>query len=115
LQLSRKQIESIFFGAVILLVFIDHFQILLPINSKIRIDFYFTQMAFCQVLFALCIDQLIKNKVSMFFLWYCLGELFNEVVFNGDSDYIEIITGFIALLYIIIFCKNDRRAKQSIK
>jgi len=113
--LSKEQIKAVFAVGVGLLLYVDLFQNFMPFGSEDRIDFYFTQMAFCQVLFALCLDQLIKNKVSMFFLWYCLGELFNEVFFNGSLNYIEIITGFIALLYIIIFCKNDRGAKQSIK
>lgn len=95
------------FGAAVMLTLaVDLFQNSMPFGSQERIDFYFTQKAYCEAIFALCLNYFIKNKLSMFWLWYCVGELINEVFFNGSLSYIELITGVIALFYVVFFIKK---------
>lgn len=92
-------------------VAVQLFQNVFPFGSEDRINFYFSQMAYTQVLFAFCFYKLMDSEITFFWLWYVVGELINEVFFTGTLSYIEIIIGVIALLYYF-FKKWKKKLKK---
>lgn len=74
----------------------------LVMGSIERINFYFIGMALSGFLFSLVIFLAFKNIATSFYLFMCVGTLFNEVVYAGNVDYIEIILGLVGVLYILI-------------
>ena len=74
------------------------------------VNFYFSQMAFVQLLFAYSLFRLMKSWITFFWVFYVVGELINEVFFKGSLSYIEIIMGATSLFYY--YYKHGRKGNR---
>lgn len=88
----------------------QYLQNLLEFGSDERVNFYFSQMAYVNVLLAYAINSIVNTKITHIFLGYVVGDMINEVVFKGDLSYIEIIIGALALIYY--FYKRWKTTKK---
>ena len=79
-----------------------HGQNLLEFGSDLRINFYFIGMAVVNSLIAFILFKAFKNVATSFYLFMCLGEVFNQAFFQGDYSYIEIVGGGVGIIYILI-------------
>tara|TARA_R110000782_G_C14532822_1_gene382660 strand:+ start:106 stop:435 length:330 start_codon:yes stop_codon:yes gene_type:complete len=108
--LKQKEIKIIVTTAVMLFVSVQLLQNFMPFGSEERVNFYFSQMAFVQLLFAYSLFRLMKSWITFFWVFYVVGELINEVFFKGSLSYIEIIMGATSLFYY--YYKHGRKRNR---
>ena len=77
-------------------------QNLLVFGSDLRVSFYFIGMALVQAIVSFILFKLIKNIATSYYLFMCVGELFNQSVFEGEYSYIEITFGLCGIAYVLI-------------
>ena len=87
---------------VVLYLTVYYGQNVFEFGSDIRIDFYFIGMSVVHAVFAYILFKAFKNTATSFYLFMCAGELFSLIVFNGEYNYIEVVFGFLGLVYILI-------------
>lgn len=112
-MLKKDKVITIITTAIVLFIAVQYIQNIFEFGSEERKDFYFVQIAYVNVLFAYCFYLLLNAKIVLFWLWYSIGELINEIFFNGSLSHIETMVGFISLLYYLDrYGKTDSRPNR---
>jgi hypothetical protein len=105
-------LKKLSFLAVILYLIVLYGQNLLEFGSDLRIDFYFIGMSIVTSLFAFILFKAFKNIATSYYLFMCIGEVFNQSIYNGEYSYIEIGFGIAGLVYILFEDKIKRVFKK---
>ena len=95
-------LKKLIYTTVILYLFVLYGQNLFEFGSEFRIEFYFIGMALVNALFAFIIYKGFKNLATSFYLFLCIGELFNQIFFKDEFTYIEIIFGCGGFIFILL-------------
>jgi hypothetical protein len=94
-------LKGLTYTSVVLYLTVLYGQNAFEFGSDLRANFYFIGMAVVQSLIALILFKSFKNIATSYFLFMCIGEVFNQVLYNGDLSYIEIAFGLVGLIYIL--------------
>lgn len=95
-------LKKITYIGVILYLIVLYGQNLLAFGSDLRINLYFIGMSIVNSLIAYALFKAIRNMATSFYFFLTIGHLFNEVFFQGIYSYIELMSGVIGIIYILI-------------
>lgn len=91
--------------SVILYLIIFYGQNLFEFGSDIRIGFYFIGMSLVQTLIGFILFKSFKNLITSYYLFMCIGDLFNQSFYMGNYSYIELMFGLLGIIYILLESK----------
>jgi len=98
-------LKKLTYLAVILYIAVLYGQNLLEFGSDVRIAFYFIGMSIVSALFGLILFKAFKNIATSYYLFMCVGEVFNQIFCNGEYNYFEIVFGCLGIVYILLESK----------
>ena len=98
-------LKKLTYIAVVLYVFVLYGQNIFDFGSDVRVNFYFIGMSTVTSVFSFILFKLEKNVATSFYMFMCLGQLFNEVFYNGEFDYFELTLGLLGVVYIFLELK----------
>jgi hypothetical protein len=70
-------------------------------GSEIRKDFYFIGMSINLLIISFTLFKAYKNVVTSFFLFLCMGSLFNQVFFHAELSHFEVYSGIVGVIYVL--------------
>ena len=105
-------LKKLSYLAVVVYLFILYGQNLLEFGSDLRIDFYFVGMALSNTLFAFILFKAFKNAATSFYLFMCIGSVFNQSLFEGSISYMDVSFGCIGVIYILLESKIKKLWKK---
>ena len=97
-----KHADKIIILSIIGYFLIFYGQQFFEFGSEIRKNYYFIGMSAVQSLFAYYVYLKLKNYVTGFWLFYCLGALANEVFFQGVLSFFELWIGTIGVVISLL-------------
>jgi hypothetical protein len=101
-------LKKLSYIAIVFYLLIVYGQNLLEFGSDLRINFYFIGMALSKSLIAFILFKSFKNIATSFYLFMCLSSIINQVYFDGGLSIVEIIGGFIGIIYVLL----EKRIKK---
>lgn len=94
-------LKKLTYQTVVLYLIVLYGQNIFEFGSDARIDFYFIGMSVVASLFAFILYKVFKNVATSFYLFMCIGEVFNQIFNNDEYSHIEIVFGLLGVIYIL--------------
>ena len=98
-------LKKLTYLAVVSYLIVLYGQNIFEFGSDLRINFYFIGMSVVTALFSFILFKAFKNIATSYYLFMCIGEVFNQSFCSGDLSYIEIVFGFLGVIYILVESK----------
>ena len=95
-------LKKLIYLYVIVYISVIYGQNLFEIGTDLRIEFYFIGMAFSDCILGYILYRYFKNAATSYLLFMFVGELFNQIFFQSQINYMEIAFGFIGVAYILL-------------
>ena len=104
-------LKKLTYLAVISYLAVLYGQNLFEFGTDLRINFYFIGMSVVTSLFAFILFKAFKNIATSYYLFMCVGEVFNQSFCNGEYSYFEIVFGVLGIFYVLF----EKKLKWTLK